>query len=350
MRRYLPLGLMALLSFACGGGGGDSAPSSNTIVSGNVSGNTVVSANITWEKIVIAGSSELIATRVVKDEASSNIYFSYNNLSGNAYKTADLSTFTQTKLNAGSHSIVRADKRLFTFSSYSDDNGSTWTNFKDASNADVRFLTVDGSGNSLVGVHQTSNQVYYSVNSGNTWASANLNVVGLSSFLVDLTSHPAVKGQTVMIPHTSAGVFVSTQGGNNFTLKNVGLTNIDVVAPSGNSNSFFAGSKTGFFKTEDNGATWISLTKASTASTFNGWYALTVVSDDLILGIVNYSSLGFINDSFDVVKSTDGGTTWTKVGSTFAMSMTSGVPSDVAVTSTHFLINGSDTFFYKFKR
>jgi hypothetical protein len=344
--KLLMLSTLVAFSLACGGGG--SSATSGSSETTPTTSTTTTPTTSTWEAIAFP-NTELITTRVIKDSSNSNIYFSHNGFTTSSYKTTDLSAFTQVNLPSLSQSIIYADSRLHAFKGYSDNDGATWTNFKDDGNSDLTMKSIVGSSNQLSGISFVSSAMFYSSNSGNTWSSANMNPSG--SFIISVFNDPGIKTETnvVMVPHTTTGIYVSQDMGKNFNLVASSLLDIDVVAASGNSNSFFAGSKTAFVRSEDHGATWIALT-VPTVANISTWYAMTVIDDQNIVGLIGGSTNGILDTSLQAVISSDGGTTWSNLGNSFTFNTGTGVPADILVTSTHYIINGTDAKFYKYAR
>ena len=121
-----------------------------------------------------------------------------------------------------------------------------------------------------------------------------------------------------------AGVFKSTDRGNNWTQINNGLdsleTNVLVVDPNDSETLYLGTDDDGVYKSIDGGDSWKKLNVSSLSKSF-GVGDIVVDpqnSDNIYIGTVDYFRLsgnrGVLGD-FGIYKSTDGGTTWEEFNS-----------------------------------
>ena len=116
-----------------------------------------------------------------------------------------------------------------------------------------------------------------------------------------------------------AGVFKSTDRGNNWTQINNGLdsleTNILTVDPNNSETLYLGTDDNGVYKSTDGGESWKKLTISSIPKSFGVGDIIVDPqnSNNIYIGTVDYfrlsESRGVLGD-FGVYKSTDGGTTW----------------------------------------
>lgn len=142
--------------------------------------------------------------------------------------------------------------------------------------------------------------LYRSTDLGVTWTPLFTKVLDVNSVFV-----PAYNTQKIYIA-TSDGMYVSTDGGNNWARQNLGLLNSfvrNVAVMNNNPNFLFAGVYGGgILKSTNGGVTWVPSNKG-----IDNPYVRTVVADPKNAAIL-YS--GSVNG---VYKSTDTSRTWTKL-------------------------------------
>jgi len=139
----------------------------------------------------------------------------------------------------------------------------------------------------------------------NTWGSPG--VIGGTP--IDMQCDPT-DPKRIFINSYLGGVFLSTDGGENWSNVSAGYTGAEVkelALVAGDPKRLYSGSRTGVFSTTDGGTTWAGLANSSesfAASALNEITALTVDPEDpqhvLTAGV----------DLFGIVSSTDGGGSW----------------------------------------
>ena len=167
----------------------------------------------------------------------------------------------------------------------SEDNGESWRNSDDGFVRDVHV--------SKLIVDPNNNNVFYATTQG---ATEYTDKVG-----------------------DGAGVFKSTDRGNNWTQINNGLdsleTNILTVDPNNSETLYLGTDDDGVYKSTDGGDSWKKLTVSSIPKSFGVGDIIVDPqnSNNIYIGTVDYfrlsESRGVLGD-FGVYKSTDGGTTW----------------------------------------
>ena len=167
----------------------------------------------------------------------------------------------------------------------SEDNGESWRNSDDGFVRDVHV--------SKLIVDPNNNNVFYATTQG---ATEYTDKVG-----------------------DGAGVFKSTDRGNNWTQINNGLdsleTNILTVDPNNSETLYLGTDDDGVYKSTDGGDSWKKLTVSSIPKSFGVGDIIVDPqnSNNIYVGTVDYfrlsESRGVLGD-FGVYKSTDGGTTW----------------------------------------
>ena len=167
----------------------------------------------------------------------------------------------------------------------SEDNGESWRNSDDGFVRDVHV--------SKLVIDPNNNNVFYATTQG---ATEYTDKVG-----------------------DGAGVFKSTDRGNNWTQINNGLdsleTNILTVDPNNSETLYLGTDDDGVYKSTDGGDSWKKLTVSSIPKSFGVGDIIVDPqnSNNIYIGTVDYfrlsESRGVLGD-FGVYKSTDGGTTW----------------------------------------
>ncbi len=200
----------------------------------------------------------------------------------------------------------------------STDGGTTWTRV--ATTAQVgstcsRVIVDPGNPQRL---HVTGNNGYArSDNGGLSWTTY------LSGSASDLAVNPS-NPQTVYVARHGDGIYRSINGGTNFTKLGGGLPTTDInriilaIAPS-NPNTLYTaiinGSSglRGLYKTTDGGTNWTQKTNTPNFPYPQGWYdaclAVSPTNENLVYAggvFPTYAEAG-------VIKSTDGGDSWTDV-------------------------------------
>ena len=206
-------------------------------------------------------------------------------------------------LGAGSFGIIR-----------SADGGSTWTALTSGLHAiQILSVAVDLQHSGTLYAGDGNSSVYKTSNGGGTWEAAKLGQWYLTNALaVDPTD-----SNTIYVG-TDVGVFKSIDGGNNWTTMNVGLAppgqitevNLLMIDPQ-HPNTVYAASlnRRGLFKSTDGAATWSTI---NSGLTLNG-RPLPLLISALAMDSEDTSVLyaGTPLESSPVLKSKDGGLTWT---------------------------------------
>ena len=172
----------------------------------------------------------------------------------------------------------------------SEDNGESWRNSDDGFVRDVHV--------SKLIIDPNNNNVFYATTQG---ATEYTDKVG-----------------------DGAGVFKSTDRGNNWTQINNGLdsleTNILTVDPNNSETLYLGTDDDGVYKSTDGGDSWKKLTVSSIPRSFGVGDIIVDPqnSNNIYIGTVDYfrlsESRGVLGD-FGIYKSTDGGTTWEEFNS-----------------------------------
>ena len=167
----------------------------------------------------------------------------------------------------------------------SEDNGETWRNSDDGFVRDVHV--------SKLIIDPNNNNIFYATTQG---ATEYTDKVG-----------------------DGAGVFKSTDRGNNWTQINNGLdsleTNILTVDPNDSKTLYLGTDDDGVYKSTDGGESWKKLNVSSIPKSFGVGDIIVDPqnSNNIYIGTVDYfrlsESRGVLGD-FGIYKSTDGGTTW----------------------------------------
>jgi len=172
----------------------------------------------------------------------------------------------------------------------SEDNGETWRNSDDGFVRDVHV--------SKLIIDPNNNNIFYATTQG---ATEYTDKVG-----------------------DGAGVFKSTDRGNNWTQINNGLdsleTNILTVDPNDSKTLYLGTDDDGVYKSTDGGESWKKLNVSSIPKSFGVGDIIVDPqnSNNIYIGTVDYfrlsESRGVLGD-FGIYKSTDGGTTWEEFNS-----------------------------------
>jgi len=172
-----------------------------------------------------------------------------------------------------------------------------------------------------------------SENSGDTWKASDngfVRDVHVSKLIIDPNNnnifYATTQGATEYTDKVGdgAGVFKSTDRGNNWTQINNGLdsleTNVLIVDPNDSETLYLGTDDDGVYKSINGGDSWKKLNVSSLSKSF-GVGDIVVDpqnSDNIYIGTVDYFRLsenrGVLGD-FGIYKSTDGGTTWEEFNS-----------------------------------
>ncbi len=198
----------------------------------------------------------------------------------------------------------------------STDAGASW----------VRIATVAQSGDQVSGVavapgnpaliHVTSNSGYHrSTNGGTTWSRT---LTGNGCALAIHPTDPTV----VYVGLASGGIYKSTNSGGSFTKLTSGLpvsgSRVVMSISKSNPSVLYAGvingsNLTGLYKTTNAGAAWTKLTATPNFCNPQCWYDAYVAVDPANENTVYCGGVDPRYATAGVIKTTDGGATWTEV-------------------------------------
>jgi photosystem II stability/assembly factor-like uncharacterized protein len=189
----------------------------------------------------------------------------------------------------------------------SSDGGVFWIDPRDGWTSTVTQWTPVNSGLTTKIVHSlalagdpslvyagTETGVFRSLDSGNHW-----NSVGLSSQIVQVLAINSDDPDHLYAGTAVDGLFETKDGGSTWTARNVGLSNMNVLAivvEQVNVATVFAGTAGGVFKSIDGGNTW--------TSSLPSQHAAAIAIDPIDAAII------YAGTNHGVFKSTDGGATW----------------------------------------
>lgn len=200
--------------------------------------------------------------------------------------------------------------------SYTTDGGTNWNDISAGfSNHGVQALAFNDT---ILQAGVYGSGVFRTADNGATWSGLN---IGLTNNLI----RGLYFDDSLVIAGTIGGVFVSADGGDNWTLSNDGLT--DFTYPNSFvriGNVILLGAGTGVFRSTNNGASW---SLASTGMGIN-----SQVGDFAVIGTDVFVSANNISNG-SVFRSTDAGLTWASAGT--------GLPSQYTISIT---ASGSSLF------
>jgi photosystem II stability/assembly factor-like uncharacterized protein len=129
----------------------------------------------------------------------------------------------------------------------SSDSGASWTGMKSGIPADVRILSIAGSGSAIFAGSDTGG-VFMTTIDGTSWTAVNSGLTDKHIFRI------AVMGQKLFAV-TLKGVFISSNNGASWTANSSSLKNINCLMAAGD--QLFSGTDTGgVFISADSGNTW----------------------------------------------------------------------------------------------
>ena len=197
----------------------------------------------------------------------------------------------------------------------STDGGATWTKTPTTGITAFSFplaLAVDPTNPSVVYVGISTNGLWKSTNSGNTWTQVNAPL--LNSGATSIVFDPATP--TTMYVGAGGGVFKSTDGGSTFTPQNnfgagpvpaVRALAIDPATPS----TIYAGTSTGdrLYKSTNGGGSWTAMNSGIVDCTL----VSAIVIDPFNTSTVYAGCGSFSSFGGSIHKTTNGGTSWSPV-------------------------------------
>jgi photosystem II stability/assembly factor-like uncharacterized protein len=178
--------------------------------------------------------------------------------------------------------------------------------FREASVTGVHGPVVIDSANPSNLYLPTDKGVFKSTDQGQTWrkASAGLLDLSVSSVLVDPSS------PSTLVALASSGVMKSTDGGGTW-LNVLPAPVLSVVMAPSSPSTLYASTASGLLVSDDSGADWSTLTTTGLPDTSVSIELVLVASDDAKTIYADVSGTEPAADGF--YRSTDGGTTWSRV-------------------------------------
>ena len=181
-------------------------------------------------------------------------------------------------------------------------NGFSITDWAASNSGIGAYLTIVCFASNSTGIFAGGNAasattigVYLSTDNGATWTLKNTGITGTSRIACLL----ATSGSTLFAGKSSNGIFKSTDNGDNWTAANTGLTNTDVNFLIKDGTTIYAATYGGVFKSTDSGANW---TEVNTGLTNTDVLTLAISGTNLFAGT-----------NGGVFLSTNGGSSWTAV-------------------------------------
>ncbi len=147
-----------------------------------------------------------------------------------------------------------------------------------------------------------------STDAGSTWNPSGLSfTMSQSRRISKILIHPTMTKTLILA--TSAGIYRSTDAGTTFTMVQSGSFK-DMEFKPGDPNTVYA-SGTAFYKSTDNGVSWVKITSALPVNTSRIAIAVTAADATIVYLIIGLPSPNYGTEGF--YQSTDAGTSFTKV-------------------------------------
>jgi len=188
---------------------------------------------------------------------------------------------------------------IFLISSSNINAQAYWQQINGAISGEVRALGIDLNGR--IFAWSNINSLFLSTNDGSTWTITSLQTTDVNSIFISSSNFIYTGGDW-------SNVYLSSDQGNNWLLKNNGIyNNDDIVSIAENSEGkIFAAAKCellsgdggGVYRSSDNG---------------NSWSFIGLLNHDVFSLTINSSGDIFAAHSFGISKSTDGGNNWIDV-------------------------------------
>jgi len=195
--------------------------------------------------------------------------------------------------------FVNADNKLFVSATntiwMSTDNGVNW-NISGGGLPNSTYYNLCASPNSNLYVSSSAG-VYRSTDGGANWTAVNLGLP--STFVSALCSAP---NNYLFAGISSSGIYLSTNNGDNWTAVNSGLGNMYIYGFGAYGTMIFAGSGNGIYKSTNYGSNWTTV-NSGFPSPYTGSRSFGFVSGSVVFAGT---------DAIGVLKSTDGGNSWSK--------------------------------------
>ncbi|MBQ4804369.1 T9SS type A sorting domain-containing protein [Aquimarina sp. MMG015] len=187
----------------------------------------------------------------------------------------------------------------------------------DPTNSDIMYLATgdfDGFQNNSIGVLKSTDH-------GESWQTTGLNYeVKRTRQIAHLLIDP--NNTNTIFATTDRGIYKSTDAGANWVVKTATARFNDIMYKEGSTSTLFAtnGSSTNFYISTDNGETW---TTSSTGLTNGGRFdiATTASNPEFLMGMNNGT----------IYRSTDGGTSWSTVSSPATLSTQGGYNQTILI-------------------
>lgn len=217
-------------------------------------------------------------------------YWSTVSVSGTIYDLMSIMSLGSGVLVAGSTNTGKILR--------STDNGLTWSIVQSCSNpiAQVRVYTMVGSTTTLFATQSNSATAYKSTDSGATWSTFTLPYSNPRSFL-------ALDASTYLVGSGSDYVKKTTDGGANWTTP-TGAPSVCYAIDIIDGVVFAAPADNTIYKSTDNGTSF---------SAISGSYLSYQIQDFAKIGSTIFAFGSNYNSKHNIIKSIDGGDTWSTV-------------------------------------
>ncbi len=199
----------------------------------------------------------------------------------------------------------------------STDGGMTWERLASATEVGALCsgIVVDPTNPDII--HLTGNYGYYrSDDGGINWVRKKM---GIASAVALNPVDPSI----VYIGRHNDGVYRSTDGGDNWErlsngLPSSGVNRILITICASNPDVLYTAMSTGSsvygtYRTSDGGDTWIELTNTPNFATPQAWYDMYIAVDPTNENTVYCGGVSPIYAVAGIIKSTDGGASWTEI-------------------------------------
>lgn len=197
------------------------------------------------------------------------------------------------------HSVIKSNNEIIVGTKYiykSSDDGKTWSMSNNGISGSVGYIRcIAAIGSNLVA--GTDAGVFYSTDNGNNWTQSS-GTSSLSVFSI------VVKGTNLFLSTADNGIYKSTNNGTTWTAANTGISNITymrALAVKG-SDIYTATDGYGIYKSANDGSSW-SLVNTGLPGSFYSVSSLAVVGNNIMAGTYGAG----------IYKSTNDGGNWSAV-------------------------------------
>lgn len=190
--------------------------------------------------------------------------------------------------------------------------GLTWTETNGNGLPFTSSASLAVSGNylfaAIAGFSNVDAGVFVSTDNGNNWAAANNGLPVTAAMIKNII----VQGNNVFAGSTyNQGVFVSSDNGQNWTAVNTGLTNKYIYTFFVDGNNLYAGTGNGLFVTSNGGQSWTSVSNGLAAN----YRIYSMVKNNTGFFVLAYNNS---SATYQIYYSNDNAATWTQLNSSFA--------------------------------